>query len=81
MGSPTLIEPFRVLTATFIKSLTVEPVRVLTADMMGITGAMLPVGSNQIYASTTSAALLLHRAVRLAMANNFKVREPYVQAE
>ena len=48
---------------------------------MGINGAMLPVGGSQIYASNSSADLLMHRAVRLAMANKLKVREPYVQAE
>ncbi len=84
VGSTTAIVPFAkptVLSATPIKSLSAESIRALSAELMGITGAMLPAGGNQLYASTTSAGLLMHRAVRLAMANNLKVREPYVQAE
>lgn len=70
-----------VLSTTPIKSLSAESVRALSAELMGITGAMLPVGGNQLCASTTSAGLLMHRAVHLAMANNLKIREPYVQGE
>jgi hypothetical protein len=85
VGSHTVILPFtkpvRALSATPIKALNAEPISPLSAELMGINGAMLPAGGSQLYASNTSAGLLMRRALHLARANNLKVREPYLQAE
>ena len=86
VGSPTAIlpfaEPIRAWSVTPIKALSAEPIgvlsaepiRALSAELMGITGGMLPVGGSQLFASNTSAGLLVRRALHLAMAKNLKVR-------
>ena len=85
VGSPTAILPFvepaRAVSANLIMTLSAEPSRALSAELMGLNGAMLPAGGIQSYASATSAGLLMHRALRLALANSLKVREPFLQAQ